>query len=84
MSAGQTAVFNVAATGNLPLGYQWQFNGTNIPNATNSTLTITNASAGNAGSYSVIVAQPVRVPDQFQCCADGELSAGESSAAGQA
>jgi hypothetical protein len=55
VSAGQTAVFSVVATGNLPLAYQWRFDGTNIPNATSTTLTITNASARNAGSYSVVV-----------------------------
>ena len=64
VSAGQTAMFNVGATGYPPLSYQWQFNGTNIPNATNITwtnstltitMTITNASASNAGLYSVVV-----------------------------
>ena len=55
VSAGQTAVFNVLVTGSLPLAYQWQFDGTNILGTTNTTLTITNASAGNAGFYSVVV-----------------------------
>ena len=53
-------MFNVSATGNLPLAYQWLFNSTHIPNATNSTLTITNASAGNAGLYSVVVTNAFR------------------------
>jgi hypothetical protein len=58
VSAGQTAIFNVAATGELPLGYIWRFNGTNIPNARSSMLVITNASASNAGYYSVIMENP--------------------------
>jgi hypothetical protein len=58
--AGQTAVFSVGATScGPPLAYQWlsgSYNcGVAIPNATKSTLTITNASAGNVGSYYVVV-----------------------------
>jgi uncharacterized repeat protein (TIGR03803 family) len=34
---------------------QWQFNGNNLPNATNYTLSITNAHMTNAGSYQAIV-----------------------------
>ena len=54
--AGQTAVFNVVASGTPPLFYQWFFN-TNTPlnNQTNASLTIANASNVNAGAYSVIV-----------------------------
>jgi hypothetical protein len=39
------------------LKYQWLFNETVIPNATNSTLTVSNASVNNVGSYSVLVIQ---------------------------
>jgi uncharacterized repeat protein (TIGR03803 family) len=35
--------------------FQWQFDGTNLPNATNDTLTIANAQITNAGSYQAIV-----------------------------
>jgi len=35
--------------------YQWQFNSTNILNATNAALTLTNIQSANAGFYSVIV-----------------------------
>lgn len=52
---GQDAVFGVLAIGVLPMSYQWQFNGGNIPNATNSTLTITNAGPGDQGSYQVVL-----------------------------
>jgi hypothetical protein len=56
VSAGQTAVFFVVAGAQPQLSYQWLFNGTNIPNATTSTLVITNASASNGGLYSVVLA----------------------------
>jgi len=37
VTAGQTASFNVAATGTAPLTYQWQKNGVAISGATSST-----------------------------------------------
>jgi Concanavalin A-like lectin/glucanases superfamily/Divergent InlB B-repeat domain/Fn3 associated/Immunoglobulin domain len=39
------------ATGSPNLIYQWAFNGTNLPNATNRTLTLTNVQLSNAGDY---------------------------------
>jgi hypothetical protein len=53
--AGTTARFTVAATGSGNLRYQWQLGGTPIPNATNTTLVITNVQTANAGDYLVIV-----------------------------
>jgi hypothetical protein len=50
-----TVAFGVQAFGKLPLLYQWQFNATNIANATNPTLTLTNLATNQAGNYSVIV-----------------------------
>jgi len=50
-----TATFRVAATGASSFGYQWQFNQTDLPDATNSTLTLTNIEADAAGDYRVIV-----------------------------
>ena len=54
--AGKTVTYNVTASGTEPLAYQWYFN-TNTPlnNPTNSALTLDNVTAGNAGSYRVIV-----------------------------
>lgn len=48
------AVFTVGAGGNN-LTYQWEFNGTNILDATNSTFTIPNTSTNDIGTYSVAV-----------------------------
>lgn len=53
--AGATATFTVAATGSGNLRYRWQFNTTDIPNATNATLVITNVQAANAGDYRAVV-----------------------------
>ncbi|HEX4645466.1 MAG TPA: immunoglobulin domain-containing protein, partial [Verrucomicrobiae bacterium] len=39
---GGAAVFNVTATGDAPLNYQWTFNGAIISDATNATLMLTN------------------------------------------
>ncbi|HEV2694799.1 MAG TPA: LamG-like jellyroll fold domain-containing protein, partial [Verrucomicrobiae bacterium] len=52
---GRTAAVSVTATGTLPLFYQWQFNGTNIANATNATLTLVNVQLTNAGNYAVVI-----------------------------
>ena len=55
VTVGQTATFSVAAGGSQPLSYQWQFGGTNILNATNSLLTLTNVQVCQAGNYSITV-----------------------------
>ena len=55
MSAGKNATLFVVATGSGTLSYQWDLNGTNIANATSSTLTLTNISSADAGSYRVTV-----------------------------
>lgn len=52
---GGTAVFTAAASGTAPLSYQWIVNGTNLPNATNTTLTLSNVSLQQAGTYSLTV-----------------------------
>jgi hypothetical protein len=55
---GGTATFSVTAAG-AGLSYQWQFDGTNLPGATNSTLFLGNVSSALAGSYSVVVSNLV-------------------------
>ncbi|NOS69620.1 MAG: hypothetical protein HOP33_06795 [Verrucomicrobia bacterium] len=54
---GSNVTFSVVATNETGgfLSYQWQFNGTNIDGATNSTLTIANATTVQAGIYTVAV-----------------------------
>jgi hypothetical protein len=54
-TAGQTMMFSVGAVGTGKLSYQWLFNGAPIVGMTGAQLVLTNVSAANAGSYSVIV-----------------------------
>ena len=51
-----TASFSVTASGVEPLRYQWLFNGTILPGATNAMLVLTNVQLNQAGGYLVIVA----------------------------
>src|SRR5439155_955559 len=53
---GQTASFSVLASGDTPLSYQWNFNGTALSGATNATLGLTNVQTNQAGNYTVLVA----------------------------
>ncbi len=52
---GFTADFSVMATGAQPLSYQWNYNGTNIDGATNTSLTLTDVQLSQAGNYAVTV-----------------------------
>jgi hypothetical protein len=54
-SSGTTAIFSVTATGAASLIYQWQFDGTNIAGATNTSLSVTNLVQASAGSYIVTI-----------------------------
>jgi len=52
---GGTNTFTNAVAGKGPFSYQWELNGTNIPGATNPTLSMTNLQFANAGAYSVVI-----------------------------
>ncbi|MEI7730246.1 MAG: MBG domain-containing protein [Verrucomicrobiota bacterium] len=60
---GTLATLTVSVTGTSP-SYQWRKNGTNVSNggkvsgAMAATLSLSNVSAGDAGSYDVVVANP--------------------------
>jgi hypothetical protein len=54
LMAGSDVILRVAASGGL-LGYQWQCNGTNIPGATTSVLTLKGAAPNQSGSFPVLV-----------------------------
>ncbi len=58
VTVGTTAQFNVKAGGTAPFNYQWSFNGTNLLNATNATLILTNVQFSQAGIYAVYVSNP--------------------------
>ena len=52
---GGFAIFSVNAAGSPAPNFQWQFNGTNLPGATSSTLVLNNLTANQTGNYSVVV-----------------------------
>ena len=55
VGAGQNVTLTVSASAIPAPAYQWLLNGTNLVGQTGATLTINNASALDAGTYSVIV-----------------------------
>ncbi|HVM46597.1 MAG TPA: NBR1-Ig-like domain-containing protein [Candidatus Acidoferrum sp.] len=54
-AAGSNATFAVNASSVSALSYQWRFDGTDLPGASTSVLTITNVLLANAGSYQLVV-----------------------------
>jgi hypothetical protein len=56
---GVSTIFRVGAAGTPPLNFQWQLDGTNIPGATESSLTVTNTRPMDLGTYRVIVTNSV-------------------------
>jgi hypothetical protein len=52
---GSNGLLRVTAGGISPISYQWQFKGTDLPDATNSTLALTNVQIFNEGEYAVTV-----------------------------
>ena len=52
---GGAATFSATASGTAPLRFQWNFNGSPIANATNTTLTLTGVTTNFSGQYNVTV-----------------------------
>ena len=64
--AGGNATFTVVAGGAPSLAYQWSFNtNTALLNATNTSLTLTNVRAGQAGTYSVTITNAAGVTNSI-------------------
>lgn len=55
MVRGGTVIFEVAARGSDPLAYQWQFEETNLPAATNAVLRLSQIQPEHAGDYRVVI-----------------------------
>jgi hypothetical protein len=56
VTAGQTATFNVGATGTAPLSYQWRENGKAVNGATSASYTSTaTTTSDNAAQFTVVV-----------------------------
>ena len=58
VQAGSNVTLQVAATDIGPLSYFWLFDGGKIANATTATLTLTNVTMANNGSYEAVVSGP--------------------------
>lgn len=54
-NAGNNVAFAVAAMGTPNLRYQWRWEGVDLANATNSTLTLNDVQTGQAGVYCAVV-----------------------------
>lgn len=52
--AGTSNSFTAIADGSAIMNYQWNFKGTNLPGATNSTLSLTNIEISQGGIYAVL------------------------------
>jgi len=53
-----SVTFTVVAVGSVPITYQWQYDNTPISGATSTSLTLTELTASNAGTYNVLVTNP--------------------------
>ncbi|HSY16849.1 MAG TPA: immunoglobulin domain-containing protein, partial [Candidatus Acidoferrales bacterium] len=56
---GRDVTLHGDAVGAAPLAYQWLLNGTNIPGATNTTLSLPNIQFANAGNYQLFVSNSI-------------------------
>ncbi|MEJ5238183.1 MAG: lamin tail domain-containing protein [Limisphaera sp.] len=55
VKVGDEVLFTVLATGTMPLSYQWQHNGLDLPGETSATLRISAAAPLHAGIYRVLI-----------------------------
>ncbi len=55
VSENESVMFGVMAGGYLPLKYQWQFNGSDLPGQTAQSLVMHYLARNRAGAYSVVV-----------------------------
>ncbi len=70
VTAGASVIFNVGVSGSFPLFYQWRYGGSNISEATGTSLILTNMQVGNGGNYSVTVTNAAGSTTSSKCRAD--------------
>ena len=59
---GLPATFSASVIGPVPASYQWQLNGTNLTDATNSSYTIASAAPADVGLYTVVASGVTSAP----------------------
>ena len=52
---GADVTFGLIAGGTPPLSYQWRWNGTNLPGASELSLSLANVARSDAGNYSLVI-----------------------------
>lgn len=55
ITAGDPVQFSVTASGGIPMSFQWQKNGVNIPGATEATFSIAQTAQADSGLYRCVV-----------------------------
>ena len=55
LTTGQSVTISVLASGTPAPTYQWQLDGTDLPGATGPSLSVSNVTPANAGTYTVVV-----------------------------
>jgi hypothetical protein len=58
---GRDFTLNALAVGRAPMSYQWRYNDTDLPGASQPTLCLTNVQFTNAGSYSVVISNDLGI-----------------------
>ena len=69
---GANVAFSPSIVGDVPIGYQWQLNGANLPNATNLTLSLTNVAGFQLRFIYRRHHQPLWLRDEYPGGAAGE------------
>jgi hypothetical protein len=59
VNGGDSTTFTASLLGSGPLNYQWLFNSNSIPGATNASFTIPQVLYTDAGSYALLVSNPL-------------------------
>ena len=55
VAEGENATFTVGVASELPVSYQWRFNGADLPTETDARLVLANVTTNQLGLYSVVV-----------------------------
>lgn len=87
VNVGEKISLSVSAIGNPIPTYQWRYNNSNLPGANGNTLELLNASASNAGNYTVVVSnsqgvilsQVAKVTVRQSCTLPSSLGGGNLS-----